>query len=61
MVVVGKAFAPSVHSGLGMGGGLAVWRLNSGLAVVQSQLHCTVSQIWHSPLHQKGGSGYPVV
>ena len=36
MVALGKAFEPSVRSGYGIGGGLAVWRLYSGLAVVQS-------------------------
>ena len=55
MVGVGKAVGPSVR--LGYGGDLAVWRLYSGLAVVQSWSHCTVSRIERSPLHQGGASG----
>ena len=34
MVVVGKASGSSVHSGYGIGGGLVVWYLYYGLAVV---------------------------
>ena len=57
MVGVGKAFGPSVRSGYGIGGGLAVWHLYSGLAVVQSWSHCTVSLIRRSPLRRRGAAG----
>ena len=51
MVRVGEAVGPSVRLGYGIGGDLAVWHLYSGLAVVQSWSHCTVSRIECSPLH----------